>query len=114
MDVIKRLDPKPGLRYNKTEPRLVEPDVQFRKVDGEWQVFMNDDDLPQLRLNPTYRRLLAARRRRPRRPQLRERALHRRHPVDEKHRAAQAHHSARLPLDPAPPAGISSTMAPIT
>src|SRR3984957_9974944 len=59
VDVIKRLDPKPGLRYNKTEPRLVEPDVQFRKVDGEWQGFMNDDDLPQLRLNPTYRRLLA-------------------------------------------------------
>jgi len=59
VDVIKRLDPKPGLRYNKIEPRLVEPDVQFRKVDGEWQVFMNDDDLPQLRLNPTYRRLLA-------------------------------------------------------
>ncbi len=59
MDVIKRLDPKPGLRYNKTEPRLVEPDVQFRKVDGEWQVFINDDDLPQLRLSPTYRRLLA-------------------------------------------------------
>jgi len=58
VDVIKRLDPKPGLRYNKTEPRLVEPDVQFRKVDGEWQVFMNDDDLPQLRLNSTYRRLL--------------------------------------------------------
>jgi RNA polymerase sigma-54 factor len=59
VDTIKRLDPKPGLRYNKTEPRLVEPDVQFRKVDGEWQVFMNDDDVPQLRLNPTYRRLLA-------------------------------------------------------
>ena len=59
VDTIKALDPKPGLRYNKTEPRLVEPDVQFRKVDGEWQVFMNDDDLPQLRLSPTYRRLLA-------------------------------------------------------
>ena len=59
VDVVKRLDPKPGLRYNKTEPRLVEPDVQFRKVDGEWQVFMNDDDVPQLRLSPVYRRLLA-------------------------------------------------------
>ena len=59
VDVIRRLDPKPGLRYNKTEARLVEPDVQFRKVDGEWQVFINDDDLPQLRLSPTYRRLLA-------------------------------------------------------
>jgi len=59
VDVIKRLDPKPGLRYNKTEPRLVEPDVQFRKEEGEWQVYMTDDDVPQLRLNPTYRRLLA-------------------------------------------------------
>ena len=59
VDAVKRLDPRPGLRYNKTEARLVEPDVQFRKVDGEWQVFMNDDDLPQLRLSPVYRRLLA-------------------------------------------------------
>jgi RNA polymerase sigma-54 factor len=59
VDVIKKLDPRPGLRYNKTEPRLVEPDVYLRKVDDEWQVFMNDDDVPQLRLSPTYRRLLA-------------------------------------------------------
>jgi RNA polymerase sigma-54 factor len=59
VDAIKKLDPKPGLRYNKTEARVVEPDVQFRKVDGEWQAFMNDDDLPQLRLSPVYRRLLA-------------------------------------------------------
>src|ERR1017187_2621414 len=59
MDVIKKLDPRPGLRYNKTQPRLVEPDVYFRRVDGQWQVFMNDDDVPQLRLSPVYRRLLA-------------------------------------------------------
>ena len=59
VEVIKKLDPRPGLRYNKSEPRLVEPDVYFRKVDDEWQVFMNEDDLPQLRLSPTYRRLLA-------------------------------------------------------
>jgi RNA polymerase sigma-54 factor len=58
IDSIKKLDPRPGLRYNKTEPRLVEPDVYFRKVDGQWQVFLNEDDMPQLRLSPTYRRLL--------------------------------------------------------
>jgi RNA polymerase sigma-54 factor len=58
LDVIKKLDPRPGLRYNKTEPRLVEPDVYFRKVDGQWQAFLNEDDMPQLRLSPTYRRLL--------------------------------------------------------
>ena len=58
IDSIKKLDPRPGLRYNKTEPRLVEPDVYFRKVDDQWQVFLNEDDMPQLRLSPTYRRLL--------------------------------------------------------
>jgi len=58
LDVIKKLDPRPGLRYNKTEARLVEPDVYFRKVDDQWQAFLNEDDMPQLRLNPTYRRLL--------------------------------------------------------
>jgi RNA polymerase sigma-54 factor len=57
--VIRKLDPRPGLRYNKTQPRLVEPDVYFRKVDDEWQPFLNEDDLPQLRLSPVYRRLLA-------------------------------------------------------
>src|SRR6266481_5310007 len=58
LDVIKKLDPRPGLRYNKAEPRLVEPDVYFRKVDDQWQAFLNEDDMPQLRLSPTYRRLL--------------------------------------------------------
>jgi RNA polymerase sigma-54 factor len=59
VDVIKHLDPRPGLRYNATQARLVEPDVYFRKMGDEWQVFMNEDDLPQLRLSPIYRRLLA-------------------------------------------------------
>ncbi len=59
VEVIKKLDPRPGLRYNKTQPRLVEPDVYFRKSDDQWQVYMNDDDVPQLRLSPVYRRLLA-------------------------------------------------------
>ncbi len=59
MEVIRKLDPRPGMRFNKTQPKLVEPDVYFRKMDDGWQVFLNEDDLPQLRLSPTYRRLLA-------------------------------------------------------
>src|SRR5258707_12008806 len=57
LEAIKKLDPRPALRFNKTEPRLVEPDVYFRKVDDQWQAFLNEDDMPQLRLSPTYRRL---------------------------------------------------------
>ncbi len=59
MEVIRRLDPRPGLRYNKTQARLVEPDVYFRKMDEGWHVFMNEDDVPQLRLSHVYKKLLA-------------------------------------------------------
>ncbi len=58
VEYIKTLDPRPGLRYNKTEPRLIEPDVAFVKQGDDYVVMMNEDDVPQLRLNPTYRRLL--------------------------------------------------------
>ncbi len=58
IDYIRTLDPKPGLRYNKVEPRLIEPDVAFVKQGDEYMVVMNDDDVPQLRLNTSYKRLL--------------------------------------------------------
>jgi RNA polymerase sigma-54 factor len=58
MDFIRTLDPRPGLRYNKVETRLIEPDVAFVKQGDEYLVVMNDEEIPQLRLNPAYRRLL--------------------------------------------------------
>ena len=58
MDFIRTLDPRPGLRYNKVETRLIEPDVAFVKQGEEYIVVMNDEEVPQLRLNPAYRRLL--------------------------------------------------------
>ena len=57
-DYIRTLDPRPGLRYNKVQARLIEPDVAFVKHGDEWLVIMNDEDLPTLRLNPAYKRLL--------------------------------------------------------
>ena len=58
LEYIRTLDPRPGLQYNKTQPRLIEPDVAFVKHGDEWLVMMNDDDVPTLRLNPAYKRLL--------------------------------------------------------
>jgi RNA polymerase sigma-54 factor len=58
LDYVRTLDPRPGLRYNKVPARLIEPDVAFVKHGDEWLVIMNDEDLPQLRLNPAYKRLL--------------------------------------------------------
>ena len=57
-DLIRSLDPRPGLRYNKAEPRLIEPDVAFIKQGDEYLVMLNDDDVPQLRLNTSYKKLL--------------------------------------------------------
>src|SRR3954463_4872075 len=57
-EYIKTLDPKPGLRYNIPETRLIEPDVAFVKDGDQYLVLMNDEDLPQLRLNSSYKRLL--------------------------------------------------------
>jgi RNA polymerase sigma-54 factor len=57
-EFIRRLDPKPGLRYNKVEPKLIEPDVAFVRHGDEYLVLMNDEDLPQLRVSPTYRKML--------------------------------------------------------
>jgi RNA polymerase sigma-54 factor len=58
LDYVRTLDPRPGLRYNKVPARLIEPDVAFVKHGDDWLVIMNDEDMPQLRLNPTYKRLL--------------------------------------------------------
>jgi RNA polymerase sigma-54 factor len=58
LDYVRTLDPRPGLQYNKGQTRLIEPDVAFLKHGDEWLVLMNDDDLPQLRLNPAYKKLL--------------------------------------------------------
>ncbi len=58
VEMIKKLDPRPGQRYSTEGAKLIEPDVAFVKVGDGYQVAMNDDDLPQLRLNRQYRNLL--------------------------------------------------------
>jgi len=58
VELIRKLDPRPGQRYNNAEARLIEPDVAFVKAGDTYQVIMNEDGLPQLRLSHHYRRLL--------------------------------------------------------
>ncbi|MEE9219130.1 MAG: RNA polymerase factor sigma-54 [Acidobacteriota bacterium] len=61
VDIIRRLDPKPGQKYSNQEPRYVVPDVYVLKVDrGEYTVVLNEEGLPRLRISPVYRRMLAA------------------------------------------------------
>jgi RNA polymerase sigma-54 factor len=58
IDVIRHLDPRPGLRYSGPGARQVEPDVYISKDGEDYLIQINDEDVPQLRLNPQYRRML--------------------------------------------------------
>ena len=58
IEAIRALDPRPGQRYNHLETRLIEPDVAFARRGDDWAVVMNEEDLPALRLNAGYRRML--------------------------------------------------------
>ncbi len=58
IEIIRHLDPKPGSRFNPSQSQYVTPDVYVEKVDDEYVVWLNEDGLPQMRISPTYRRLL--------------------------------------------------------
>jgi RNA polymerase sigma-54 factor len=52
---IRRLDPKPGLRFGASRLQTVVPDVYVRPApDGGWQVELNSDTLPRVLVNQTY------------------------------------------------------------
>jgi RNA polymerase sigma-54 factor len=58
VECIKHLIPKPGLKYNNQKTNYVEPEVTITKVDDEFVILLNDEGMPQLRLNASYKKLL--------------------------------------------------------
>ena len=57
-EIIRRLDPQPGSKFTNEKSFYVTPDVYVVKVDGKWEIVLNEDRLPQLRISPIYRRML--------------------------------------------------------
>ncbi len=52
---IRRLDPKPGLRFASSRVQTVTPDVYVRPgPDGGWLVELNSDTLPKVLVNQRY------------------------------------------------------------
>ena len=58
LEIIRGLDPRPGQKYNSTSSQYVVPDVYVVKLDGEYQVLLNEEGLPRLRISPVYRRMV--------------------------------------------------------
>ncbi|MEO5378310.1 MAG: RNA polymerase factor sigma-54 [Magnetococcus sp. DMHC-6] len=56
--VIHSLNPKPGLAFGSDHANYVAPDVYVRKVDDQWIVEINPDNVPKLRVNREYQNAL--------------------------------------------------------
>jgi RNA polymerase sigma-54 factor len=57
-EIIRRLDPQPGSKFTNERSHYVTPDVYVVKVDGGYEIVLNEDRLPQLRISSVYRRML--------------------------------------------------------
>jgi RNA polymerase sigma-54 factor len=56
--IVAELTPYPGLPYSNEATNYIVPDVYVRKVDGEYVIQLNDDDLPRLKLSSLYQEML--------------------------------------------------------
>jgi len=58
MEIIKKLDPKPGRKFSSEEAQPVVPEVTIEKVGEDYIIRFEDDGLPHLRINRTYRQMM--------------------------------------------------------
>ena len=56
-DEIAKLDPKPGLRIQSRDDNYIIPDLIVDKIDGQYHVFLNDANLPRLKLSKAYQEI---------------------------------------------------------
>lgn len=52
--LIQELQPYPGQSINTEPPDYVIPDILVKKVGKKWQIIINNDALPNLRINQSY------------------------------------------------------------
>jgi RNA polymerase sigma-54 factor len=58
LEVIRSLDPRPGSKFNAEKAIYIEPDVFIVRDGDEYRVVLNEENLPKLRINSSYQRLL--------------------------------------------------------
>lgn len=56
---IARLDPRPGAIFAEAPRNYVLPDVTVEKVNGNYQVILNGEQIPHLRISNTYKDIMA-------------------------------------------------------
>jgi len=56
---IARLNPRPGQVFAAAPQNYVLPDVTVEKVDGDYQIILNNEQIPHLRISNTYKDIIA-------------------------------------------------------
>ncbi|WP_396200173.1 RNA polymerase factor sigma-54 [Gemmatimonas sp.] len=56
-DEIAKLDPKPGLRYSAGGDNYIIPDLVVDKIGQAYHIFLNDGNLPRLKLSRAYQEI---------------------------------------------------------
>ena len=56
-DEIAKLDPKPGLVHSAASDNYIIPDLIVDKIDGRYHIFLNDHNLPRLKLSRAYQEI---------------------------------------------------------
>ena len=60
IETIATLEPSPGKRFSPDSNAVIEPDATVYKDEyGEWQIALNSDYIPRLRISSTYKDMLA-------------------------------------------------------
>lgn len=59
VDIIRTLDPKPGLKFaTLRDVKYVVPDVTVQVIEGEYVILVNDSSAPKLQISDYYKSLL--------------------------------------------------------
>jgi RNA polymerase sigma-54 factor len=56
--IIQGLEPKPGRNFDTGDTRYIVPDVYIHRIGDEFQVTLNDEGLPNLRVSPYYKQMM--------------------------------------------------------
>lgn len=57
---ISTLEPKPGRMFSTEQQQYVAADVVVQRVNGDYVVLLNDEQIPHLRISNTYKELMAS------------------------------------------------------
>ena len=59
IEIITKMEPKPGRQFSDEEPQYISPDVFVYKVGDEFVIVLNEDGMPKLRISSFYKEALS-------------------------------------------------------